>query len=91
MTTFYLGQVENEIENMVHEGVLDADLPDWYEIKLFKNIVHFQQILHGKSKSRKSVKKRLNLEYRVRIGIKESIEFSSLIKFSARLLRNVFT
>ncbi len=31
---FTYGQVENEIEKMVHEGVLDAELSDWYEIKL---------------------------------------------------------
>lgn len=28
------GQVENEIEKMVHEGVLDAECSDWYEIRL---------------------------------------------------------
>ncbi|HWR24972.1 MAG TPA: hypothetical protein VN278_01950 [Methanosarcina sp.] len=28
------GQVENEIEKMVHEGVLDAESSDWYEIRL---------------------------------------------------------
>jgi hypothetical protein len=31
---FTYGQVENEIEKMVHEGVLDAELADWYGIKL---------------------------------------------------------
>jgi hypothetical protein len=31
---FTYGQVENEIEKMVHEGVLDAELSNWYEIKL---------------------------------------------------------
>lgn len=31
---FTYGQVENEIEKMVHEGILDAELSDWYEIKL---------------------------------------------------------
>lgn len=31
---FTYGQVENEIEKMVHEGVLDAELSDWYGIKL---------------------------------------------------------
>ncbi|KKG12058.1 hypothetical protein EO98_02980 [Methanosarcina sp. 2.H.T.1A.6] len=31
---FTYGQVENEIEKMVHEGVLDAELSDWDGIKL---------------------------------------------------------
>jgi hypothetical protein len=31
---FTYGQVENEIEKMVHEGVLDAELSDWYEVEL---------------------------------------------------------
>jgi hypothetical protein len=31
---FTYGQIENEIEKMVHEGVLDAGQNDWYEIKL---------------------------------------------------------
>ena len=32
---FTYGQIENEIEKMVHEGVLDAELfSDWCEIKL---------------------------------------------------------
>jgi len=31
---FTYGQVENEIERMVHEGVLDAELSDWEGIKL---------------------------------------------------------
>lgn len=31
---FTYGQIENEIEKMVHEGVLDAEQSDWYEIKL---------------------------------------------------------
>lgn len=31
---FTYGQVENEIEKMVHEGVLDAELSDWCGIKL---------------------------------------------------------
>jgi len=31
---FTYGQIENEIEKMVHEGVLDAECSDWNEIKL---------------------------------------------------------
>ncbi len=31
---FTYRQVENEIEKMVHEGVLDAELSDWNEIKI---------------------------------------------------------
>jgi hypothetical protein len=31
---FTYGQIENEIEKMVHEGVLDAEFADWCEIKL---------------------------------------------------------
>jgi hypothetical protein len=31
---FTYGQIENEIEKMVHEGVLDAEFSDWCEIKL---------------------------------------------------------
>jgi hypothetical protein len=31
---FTHGQVKHEIEKMVHEGVIDAELSDGYEIKL---------------------------------------------------------
>jgi hypothetical protein len=31
---FTYGQIENEIEKMVHEGVLDTEQSDWCEIKL---------------------------------------------------------
>lgn len=31
---FTYGQVENEIEKMVHEGVLEAELSDSYSVKL---------------------------------------------------------
>lgn len=31
---FTYGQIENEIEKMVHEGVLDAELSDWDGIKI---------------------------------------------------------
>lgn len=31
---FTYGQIENEIEKLVHEGVLDAEHSDWCEIKL---------------------------------------------------------
>ena len=31
---FTYRQVENEIEKMVHEGVLDAELSDWDGIKI---------------------------------------------------------
>ena len=31
---FTYRQVENEIEKMVHEGVLDAELSDWNGIKI---------------------------------------------------------
>ena len=30
---FTYGQIENEIEKMVHEGILDAEFSDWCEIK----------------------------------------------------------
>jgi len=31
---FTYGQVENEIEKLIHEGVLDAELSDWDGIKI---------------------------------------------------------